>query len=35
MTEAVLIEWDLQRGQMTSTQWSPQRGLRQQARDYP
>lgn len=35
MTEAVLIEWDLQRGQMTSTHWSPGHGLRQQARDYP
>jgi Pyridoxamine 5'-phosphate oxidase len=35
VTQAVLIEWDLQRGQMTSTHWSPGRGLRQQARNYP
>ena len=32
VTQAVLIEWDLQRGQMTSTHWSPGRGLWQQAR---
>jgi hypothetical protein len=35
VTQAVLIEWDLERGQMTSTHWSPGRGLRQQARSYP
>ena len=35
VTQAVLIEWDLQRGQMTSTHWSPGRGLWQQARSYP
>jgi hypothetical protein len=35
VTEAVLIEWDLERGQMTSTHWSPGRGLRQQSRGYP
>jgi hypothetical protein len=35
VTQAVLIEWDLQRGHMTSTHWSPGRGLWQQARNYP
>ncbi len=35
VTEAVLIEWDLERGQMTGTHWSSSRGLRQQARTYP
>ena len=35
VTQAALIEWDLQRGQMTSTHWSPGRGLWQQARSYP
>ena len=35
VTQATLIEWDLERGQMTSTHWSPGRGLRQQARAYP
>jgi hypothetical protein len=35
MTEAVLIEWDLERGQMASTHWSPGRGLWQQTRSYP
>jgi len=35
LNQAVLIEWDLQRGQMTSTHWSPGRGIWQQARSYP
>jgi pyridoxamine 5'-phosphate oxidase-like protein len=35
VTQAALIEWDLQHGQMTSTHWSPGRGLWQQARSYP
>jgi hypothetical protein len=35
VTEAVLIEWDLERGRMASTHWSPGRGSRQQARPYP
>jgi hypothetical protein len=35
VTEAMLIEWDLERGQMASTSWSPRRGLWQQARSYP
>lgn len=35
LTEAVLIEWDLEHGRMTSTRWSPGHGLRQQARNYP
>jgi Domain of unknown function (DUF4062) len=35
VTEAVLIEWDLDRGQMTSTRWSPRRGLQQHTRSYP
>ena len=35
LTEAVLIEWDLEHGRMTSTRWSPGYGLRQQARNYP
>ncbi len=35
VTEAVLIEWDLERGQMTGTHWSPGRGLWEQARHYP
>lgn len=35
LTEAVLIEWDLERGQMASTRWSPGCGLWQQARSYP
>jgi len=35
VTQAVLIEWDLQRGQMTSTHWSPGRGHWQRARSYP
>jgi len=35
VTEAVLIEWDLERGRMASTHWSPGRGLWEQARPYP
>jgi hypothetical protein len=35
LTEALLIEWDLQRGQMASTHWSPGRGLWEQARHSP
>ncbi len=35
VTQAVLIEWDLERGQMAGTHWSPGRGLWQQARSYP
>ena len=35
VTEAVLIEWDLERGQMTSTHWSPGRGPWEQARELP
>jgi hypothetical protein len=35
VTQAVLIEWDLERGQMTSTRWSPGRGLWQTTRGYP
>jgi hypothetical protein len=35
VTQAVLIEWDLERGQMATTHWSPGRGLRHQARTYP
>jgi hypothetical protein len=35
VTEAVLIEWDLERGRMASTHWSPGRGPWQQARPYP
>ena len=35
VTEAVLIEWDLKRGQMATMHWSPGRGLREQARRYP
>ncbi|MDQ2874759.1 MAG: pyridoxamine 5'-phosphate oxidase family protein [Actinomycetota bacterium] len=35
LTEAVLIEWDLEHGQMASTHWSPERGLWKQARRYP
>lgn len=35
VTEAVLIEWDLERGRMASTHWSPGRGLWEQARRYP
>jgi hypothetical protein len=35
LTEAVLIEWDLEHGRMTSTRWSPGHGLHQQARNYP
>jgi hypothetical protein len=35
VTEAVLIDWDLERGQMTSTRWSPRRGLQQHTRSYP
>lgn len=35
VTQAVLIEWDLEGGQMTSTHWSPGRGLWQRARSYP
>jgi Pyridoxamine 5'-phosphate oxidase len=35
VTQAVLIEWDLEHGQMTSTHWSPGHGLRQQTRNYP
>ena len=35
VTQAVLLEWDLERGQMTSTHWSPGRGPWQQARSYP
>ncbi len=27
VTQAVLIEWDLERGQMATTHWSPRRGL--------
>lgn len=34
LIQAVLIEWDLERGQMTSTRWSARHGLRQQARNY-
>jgi hypothetical protein len=35
LTKAVLIEWDLEHGRMTSTAWSPGHGLQQQERDYP
>ena len=35
VTQAVLLERDLQRGQMTSTHCSPGRALWQQARSYP
>ena len=35
VTQAMLLEWDLERGQMTSTHWSPGRGLWQQARSCP
>jgi hypothetical protein len=35
VTEAVLIEWDLNRGRMATMHWSPGRGLREQARRYP
>ncbi|HEY3957505.1 MAG TPA: pyridoxamine 5'-phosphate oxidase family protein [Streptosporangiaceae bacterium] len=35
VTEAVLIEWDLERGQMTGTHWSPGRGLWEHTRRYP
>ena len=35
VTQAVLIEWDLEDGQMTTTHWSPGPGLWQRARSYP
>ena len=35
VTQATLIEWDLERGQMTSTHWSPGRGLWRRRRSYP
>jgi hypothetical protein len=35
LTEAVLIEWDLEHGRMTSTRWSSGHGLRRQSRNYP
>jgi hypothetical protein len=35
VTEAALIEWDLERGQMADTHWSPGRGPWEQARHYP
>jgi hypothetical protein len=35
LTEAVLIEWDLEHGRMTSTRWSSGHGLRRQSRSYP
>jgi hypothetical protein len=35
VTQAMLIEWHLEHGQMTSTHWSPGRGPWQQARGYP
>lgn len=35
VTEALLVEWDLGRGRMTSSSWSPGLGLRRQSRGYP
>jgi len=33
--EAALVEWDLERGEMTVTSWSPARGARTATRTYP
>ena len=33
--EAALVEWDLERGLMTVTSWSPARGTRTATRPYP
>lgn len=33
--EAALVEWDLERGKMTVTSWSPARGARTATRAYP
>src|SRR5439155_2039902 len=35
VTQAMLVEWDLQRGQIASTDGSPRRGLWPQARGQP
>jgi hypothetical protein len=33
--EAAFVEWDIQRGKMTVTSWSPGRNLRTKTRPYP
>jgi len=33
--EATFVDWDLERGEMTLRNWSPERGFRQDRRAYP
>ena len=33
--EAMLVEWELRRGEMTVTRWAPETGIRSDSRSYP